>query len=110
MSMLNQIPTAICKLMPAWQTSQKLTKYIYKKAVHHFGTFQQGMPTGDIKIDSAALKMEHSSTSRACEVRHVAISFPDSVKEKEALTRLPKMCEDWIAKYAPDRAYRRAKH
>jgi hypothetical protein len=100
---MSQIPTAICKVMRAWQSSAGLTKYIYRKSIYRFGSLSMGAPTGDVRLDAESLAAEHFSASRACEVRHIALSFPADVSREEALERLPRMCADWAAKYAPGR-------
>ena len=89
--------------MKAWQSARGLTKYIYKKSIYSFGSLSMGAPTGDMRLDAESLTMEHFSASRACEVRHIALSLPADVSREEALERLPKMAADWIKKYAPDR-------
>jgi hypothetical protein len=108
--MAPQVPTAITKVMPAWQSGLGLTRYIYRKSIYSFGRFYHGTPTWDAELDASVLTWEHPSTSRACEVRHIAISFPDSVSREEALQRLPKIVADWIKKYAPDRDWIAAVH
>jgi len=101
--MAPQVPTAITKVMPTWQSGIGLTKYVYKKSIYCFGKFLHGTPCWDAELDATSLTWEHPSSSRACEVRHIAVSFPESVGEEEALRRLPKIAADWIRKYAPDR-------
>jgi hypothetical protein len=108
--MAPQVPTAICKVMPAWQSAEGLTRYIYRKSIYAFGRFHNGAPAWDAELDAAVLAWDHPSTSRACEVRHLAVSFPASVGEQEALQRLPKIISDWIEKYAPDRDWIAAVH
>jgi hypothetical protein len=108
--MAPQVPTAICKVMPAWQSADGLAKYIYRKSIYAFGRFHNGAPSWDAELDAAVLTWDHPSTSRACEVRHIAVSFPGSVGEEEAVRRLPKIIADWIAKYAPDRDWIAAIH
>jgi hypothetical protein len=97
------LPTAITKVHPAWQSGWDLTDYIYKKSILTFGSISGEAPCWDVALDSTGLTWEHPSTSRACEVRHITASFPESVQEEEALRRLPKIAGDWIKKYAPDR-------
>lgn len=89
--------------MKAWQSSAGLTEYVYRKSLYSFGSLSVGAFTGNARLDAEALAMGHFSKSRACEVRHVALSFPPEVGLKEALERLPKMCADWATRYAPDR-------
>ena len=103
--MAPQVPTAVTIVHPAWQSGLDLTKYIYKKSIWFGGRFYHGTPCWDAALDAAVLTWEHPSTSRACQVRHVTVSFPESVGEEEALERLPKIIAHWVKKYAPDREW-----
>lgn len=95
--------TAICKLVRAGHTALRLLNYLSRREGETFGDMRgDGVVTDDARLDATNLVLEHDGR-RACEVRHVIMSFPSGAKV--SIEDMRGICLDWVGAYAPDRKW-----